>query len=413
MPPHKLWRRRAKGSGSITFDKSRNKYIARMPDTGIGTPPKKQFGTEDEAHAWLDQKLRDSAEGIATRDIPTLAQWLDHCHRNIWRVKPTTAEHDGDVIRVRIVPFLGRFRLDELERAPEKIEQWLRELEKDDYAFYSIRNAFRLVRRALSVAVARDKIRKNPTDTVKLRKPDVVEDDDARSGYAMTPAEAERLLAAIGEDHRLYALYFVALATGMRQAELIGLRWKNVQLTEKNGKAPRIAIREEIRAVEGKPTRLPPKSKHSRRDIWLDEATIAILAAHHVRQHDERMRWRNERPDWNPDDLVFPSEVGTPLGANNLRLHFKKALRRAYGLPKDKSAWTEAHRRIYAIRFHDLRHSAGSLMLLSGAGIADVKEVLGHSSVAITAAIYLHSYEATKRAAVAGAADLLRTRGAS
>jgi integrase len=64
----------------------------------------------------------------------------------------------------------------------------------------------------------------------------------------------------------------------------------------------------------------------------------------------------------------------------------------------------------YAIRFHDLRHSAGSLMLLSGASIAGVKEILGHSSIAITAAIYLHSYEATKRAAVAGAAQLLRKR---
>src|SRR5262249_31164549 len=131
-----------------------------------------------------------------------------------------------------------------------------------------------------------------------------------------------------------------------------------------------------------------------------------------IRQHDERMRWRSQVPDWNPDDLVFPSEVGTPLGANNVRIHFKNALRRAYGLPKDKSTWTEAHKKIYAIRFHDIRHSAGSLMLLSGASIADVKEILGHSSIAITAGIYLHSYEDTKRAAVAGAARLLRKKGA-
>ena len=87
------------------------------------------------------------------------------------------------------------------------------------------------------------------------------------------------------------------------------------------------------------------------------------LQAHRVQQHDERMRWRSENPNWNPNDLVFPSEVGTPLGHNNLRLHFKKALKRAYGLPRKK-----------------------------------------------TDAIYLHSYEDTKRAAVAGAAQLLRAR---
>ena len=85
---------------------------------------------------------------------------------------------------------------------------------------------------------------------------------------------------------------------------------------------------------------------------------------------------------------------------------------REYGLPRDKQEWTAAHRQIYAIGYHDLRHSAGSLMLLSGANIADVKEMLGHSSIAVTAAIYLHSYDDANLAAVAGAAQLPRARGA-
>jgi integrase len=75
----------------------------------------------------------------------------------------------------------------------------------------------------------------------------------------MTPTETDLFLATIGEEHRLYALYFAALATGMRQAELIGLRWKNVQLVEKDGRQPHIRVREEIRQVDGKATRLPPK----------------------------------------------------------------------------------------------------------------------------------------------------------
>ena len=412
MATRKAHRRREKGTGSVTFDKARSKYIARLPDTGIGTPPKKQFDTEDEANAWLDQKLRDTKDGIATKGIPTLAQWLDHCHTNVWKVKVTTHEEAGNVIRVRIVPYIGRFRLDELEQEPEKIERWIHELEKKGYAFNTIRNTYRLVQTACDLAVARGKIRKNPTDTIKLRKPDIVVDDDDQPGYAMTPTEADAFLQTVGADHRLYALYFVGLITGLRQAELIGLRWKNVHLAETNGKQPYIAVREEIRAVEGKPTRLPPKSKHSRRDVPIDPVTIAVLAAHRVLQHDERMRWRMQYPDWNSDDLVFPSEVGSPLGANNLRRHFKATLIKAYKLPKDKATWTNAHKRIYAIRFHDLRHSAGSLLLLAGASIADVKEILGHSSIAITAAIYLHSYEDTKRAAVASTAQLLTTRKA-
>src|SRR5689334_16479723 len=124
MAPRRTRRRRDKGTGSVTFDKTRNKYVARLPDTGIGTPPKKQFDTEEEANAWLDQKLRDTKDGIATRDIPTLGQWLDHWHTNIVKVRATTHEDYGDVIRVRIVPHIGRFGLDELERDPETIERW-------------------------------------------------------------------------------------------------------------------------------------------------------------------------------------------------------------------------------------------------------------------------------------------------
>lgn len=410
MPPRKTTRRRDKGSGSITFDKTRNKHIARLPDTGIGTPPKKQFDTYDEANAWLDQKLRDTADGIATKGIPTVAQWLDHCLNHVFKVKVTTHEDYGNVIRVRINPYLGRFGLDDLERDAETIERWIAQLHKEGYAFLSIRGAFRLLRRALKIAVARDKIRKNPTDTITLRAPDALDDEDNPHGYAMSPFEADRFLAAIGELHRLYALYFVALATGMRQAELIGLRWRNVQLIEKDGKQPHIRVREEIRMVNGTSTRLPPKTKHSRRDIWLDGLTITVLQGHRVQQHDERMRWRDTLPNWNPTDLVFPSEVGTPLRDNNVRRHFKLTLKKAYALPKNRQQWNDAQKATYAIRFHDLRHSAGSLMLLSGASIADVKEILGHSSIAITAGIYLHSYEETKRAAVAGAAQLLRAR---
>jgi hypothetical protein len=130
-----------------------------------------------------------------------------------------------------------------------------------------------------------------------------------------------------------------------------------VHLSEKNGKKPYIAVREEIRKVEGVSTRLPPKSKHSRRDVPFDDETIAVLAAHRMRQHDERMPWRTTIPNWNPDDLVFPSEVGTPLGANNVHILFKKALKPAYGLPKKKEEWRQHTRRstpsaftIYGIR---------------------------------------------------------------
>lgn len=387
MAPRRTKRRREKGSGSVTYDKTRGKYIARLPETGIGTPPKKQFDTEAEADAWLDQKLRDMADGIATRDIPNFGSWIDHCHTNVWKVRATTHEDYADVIRVRITPHLGRFGLDELERSPETIELWIKQLEKEGYAFNSIRNAFRLVRAALKVAVARDKIRKNPTDTITLRAPEDIEDDDS-GGYALSPSEAQRFLATV-EGHWHYALYYVALRTGMRMSELIGLRRVNVQLVEKNGKPPRIYVREQIRDVGGVPTVLKTKNKKTR-EIPIDDDLIAVLNAHFLLLADERER---RGKDWHERMLVFPSTVGTPLGHNNLRRHFKIALKKA-GLPN--------------IRFHDLRHSAGSLMLRSGGSLVDVSKVLGHSDIAVTARIYIHSYEDTMFAAVASTATILR-----
>jgi integrase len=338
MAPRKNRRRREKGTGSVTFDKTRNKFVARLPETGIGTPPKKQFDTEDAARDWLAQKLRDSADGIAVDNIPTLGQWLTHWHTNIIKVRVTTHEEYGDVIRVRIVPYLGRFGLDELERNPEKIEQWLSQLEK--------------------------------------------------IGYALSPDEAQRLLVAV-EGHWLYALYYVALRTGMRMSELIGLRRTNIQLVEKNGKKPHIRVREQIRDVNGVPTVLKTKNKKTR-DIPLDDDLIAVLTAHFQLLADERER---RSKDWHEQMLVFPSSIGTPLGHNNLRRHYKIALKRAK-LPN--------------IRFHDLRHSAGSLMLRSGASLVDVSNILGHSDIAVTARIYIHSYEDTMFAAVASTATILR-----
>lgn len=390
MAPRRTKRRREKGSGSVTYDKTRGKYVARLPDSGIGTPPKKQFDTEAEADAWLDGKLRDMADGIATRDIPHFGPWIDHCHANVWKVRATTHEDYGDIIRVRITPHLGRFGLDELERSPETIELWLNQLEKEGYAFNSIRNAFRLVRAALKVAVARDKIRKNPTDSITLRTPDDVDDGDS-GGYALAPSEARRFLDAV-EGHWLYALYYTALRTGMRQAELIGLRRVNVQLAEKNGKQPRIYVREQIRDVSGVPTVFRTKNKKNR-EIPIDDDLIAVLTAHLALVADERERRGKE---WIDRLLMFPSTVGTPLGHNNLRRHFRAALRHA-GLPR--------------IRFHDLRHSAGSLMLRNGGTLVDVSRVLGHSDIAVTARIYIHSYEDTMFAAVAGTATTLRRAG--
>jgi integrase len=161
------------------------------------------------------------------------------------------------------------------------------------------------------------------------------------------------------------------------------------------------ALRPHIRVVEQykivrKVGRWQKTKNRKNRMIDIDADLLAVLKG----QWDE-IQSRRRDPDipWTEVDhnLVFPSEVGTPLHARNLLRSYKAAMRRAQ-LPKH-------------ITFHDLRHSAGSLMLRAGARYAEVSEVLGHSSVKVTQDIYAHAFPETRCEAVTGLSRLLKRTG--
>lgn len=161
----------------------------------------------------------------------------------------------------------------------------------------------------------------------------------------------------------------LALTTGMRQGELLALRWSDVHLD-----AGCLTVRATVQEVHGGGfVFLPPKTKRSRRRVMLSATGIAALRAHRIRQAEELLRVAEA---WENLDLVFPNQVGRPLNhvhvlRRDLLLHLKRA-----GLP--------------AIRFHDLRHTAATLLLGQGVNPKVVSEMLGHSHVSITLEIYSH-----------------------
>jgi integrase len=198
----------------------------------------------------------------------------------------------------------------------------------------------------------------------------------------LTEAQAVALLNQV-DGEQLAPLYEIAISSGLREAELIGLRWADIDLQKRT-----LSVTGQIqrrRQPDGKTrlVRLPPKSKRSERTIPLSESLIAILKAHKKRILEERLRAGTA---WRDHDLLFPTANGTPRDSATLRAHFKALLEPA-GLPK-------------TTRFHDLRHTAASLMLDDGATIADMSAILGHSSPAITARIYAHSYDEGQRRAI-------------
>ena len=167
---------------------------------------------------------------------------------------------------------------------------------------------------------------------------------------------------------RLEALYVLALSTGIREGELLGLKWREVDLD-----AGSIHIQQTLKvAGQGKRVLGKPKTAGSRRKIMLTKMGIAALRAHRTSQLEERL----QSPARHDNDLVFANTVGNVLDPTNLyRYDYKPLLRRA-GLP--------------LIRLNDLRHTAATLLLLSGVHPKVVSEKLGHSSVSITLNLYSH-----------------------
>jgi integrase len=295
-----------------------------------------------------------------------------------------------------ILPYLGHILLCNLDEG--HVERWLSTLlatpaqgrPGETLSPSTVRLALRRLRTALNLAVARRAIPENVAQRVKAPAGQGIEvGAEGDLGLYLEPDQIQTLLAYLRE-HRLFALYALAVTIGARQGELIGLRWSNVHL---DAAEPHLVIREQLQRLKGEGGRRQlhrdtTKNKQSRQ-IPLSAELVAILRAHRARQAAERLILGEA---WAGEDLVFTSTTGTPLDGSRLLRQFKAACARA-GLPE--------------VTFHSLRHSAGSVMLAEGCQIVDVSEVLGHSSPQVTAKVYAHSFKEGRQRAVEAASRVL------
>jgi integrase len=226
----------------------------------------------------------------------------------------------------------------------------------------TVRHIHAVLHRALVHAVRLGLVPRNSADAVEAPRMRRVE------MQVLSAAQARAFLAA-SQSERLHALYVLALATGMRQGELLALHWKDVDLVQGG-----LQVRASLRYHVGKGFVFQePKTKHGRRTVALAPEAVQALKAHWARQDAERSALGSA---WRDEGLVFASEVGGPIEATNmLRGSFRRVVERA---------------RTPRIRFHDLRHTAASLLLGARVNPKVVSEMLGHSTVSITLDIYAH-----------------------
>ena len=198
---------------------------------------------------------------------------------------------------------------------------------------------------------------------------------------ALTAFQAKQFLAVVRDD-QLEALYVLAIMTGMRQGELLGLHWLEVDLDKET-----LHVRSQLKrgGVLGS-----PKTDSSRRQINLPAIAIEALRRQRIRQLHERFA---AGASWAESDLVFTNSVGNPINPSNLRSRsFIPLLKRA---------------RLPVIRFHELRHSTATLLLSLGCNPKVVQELLGHSQIGVTMDVYSHALPTMQKDAMSALNRLL------
>jgi integrase len=194
----------------------------------------------------------------------------------------------------------------------------------------------------------------------------------SRSSQEIKALDREQVRALLGavRGQRNEALYVVALHTGLRQGELLGLKWADLDLTER-----RLSVRRALKVTDHGLDFGPPKNRASRRSVPLSKTAVVVVQAHRTRQNEERLRLGEL---WQDHDLVFPNRVGKPMDHGNLYDREYKPLLNKAGLGDE------------CFTFHSLRHTFATELFNQRKRPKIIQSLLGHSSIVQTMDTYSH-----------------------
>ena len=343
------------------------------------------FATEREARRALAQAKVDIDAGRlrhgSRRTVADLAtEWLEAVRPNR---KASTFSNYGWLIRAYVVPRIGHVRLDRL--APADVQKLYSDLHSSGgrdgtpLSGTQVRNIHRVLHNCLNHGVRLGYLSRNPTEAVDKPR------DDGEERPVYTPEQIQRFMVAI-EGDRLQAMWYLVLATGLRRAELAGLRWRDVAL-DRN--PPTLAVRSTRTTAGHEVVEYDPKSRSSRRVLHLDSGTADLL-----REHRTAMAAEAEKRDEHAlSEYVFVDEFGDPFHPARLTRDLHSLQRRA-GLPE--------------ISLHDLRHTAATIALLAGVHPKVVSERHGHAPTQITLDRYSPVVESMQVAAADAIGRFLR-----
>lgn len=383
-------KRRGHGEGSIR-QRQDGRWEVRI-DLGRGSNGKRRrksafAATQTEAVEILRRLGGRAVDGLLrTTATPTVGRFLDtwfDAMSDEWR--PSTQRSYRGAIDGFLKPAFGTLRLEQL--GPLIIQHWLTQQKKQHGARRRVALAHAVLRSALSTAKGWELVATNAADSVT---------PPTSAKRPIKPLDVTQATAflKVANKHRLGPLFSVALACGLRLGEATGLRWEDADLD-----AGEIRVRQQLQRVGKRLVLQDLKTEKSRRTLALPQVCVDALRSHRVRQLEERLK---AGPDWVETGLVFTTFARRGMGRKvGVGLHPRNVLRTLHAI-LDAA-------KLPRVRFHDLRHSAASMLIAEGVALVEVSMLLGHSELRVTADLYSHLQQQTA-AKAARVMDAVLTR---
>lgn len=365
-------RTRAHGTGSIfRHPERRNKPWVAQILLDNGKTRQRYFRTQEEAATALNEMLYEQKRGmLPSEKDQTVEQHFEHwleVHKT--QIRQSSYLEYQRILKRHILPKLGHLSLQQL--TARDIDTFYAQKLEEGLSPTRIAAFHSTIHMALQQAVRWRLLARNVSEDVSPPR-----ETQSRERQVLTPEQAQQLLLA-AKGHRLEAMVTVALATGMRRGELLALCWNDIDFSQRC-----LFIRHSVRLLPGGYRLSDPKTPRSKRTIPLPQFALESLQQHRLRQLEAKLK---AGPAWEDHDLVFCNIYGRFLSTRSLFYLFASLLKKA-GLPH--------------MRFHDLRHSAATILLAMGVPIKVIQELLGHSDIGTTLNIYGHVLTSMQQEAV-------------
>jgi len=351
--------KRGNNEGSI-FKRKDGRWCAQVSLNGRRIT--KYSKTQKECRDWVNQTLDKIDHGLTFDGAQvSLQQYMESwLSGKVLARRPSTVRNYRRYMNLYILPALGRMRLQAI--TPSHIRQLYLRMQSEGKGARTIQLVHVTLHCAFAQAVKEGLIGHNPLEAVERPKVET-------KRYDIFTEKQARTFITAAKGHPYEALFFLALTTGMRKGEILGLMWTDVDWEKSI-----LRIERQLQPVSYEGGALvPTKTKSGRRHIMVGKVALALLKEHRERQELQKAVAGNR---WQEHGMLFTTSIGTYIDQTKVSRAFKCILREA-GLPD--------------LRFHDLRHTSISILLDNGTPVNTVQSRAGHSKASVTTDIYGHA----------------------